>query len=100
MFNKYCKKRSDNGYAAAGYKSGGRGYPDIALAASRYSIFLGGAQVVISGTSASTPVMAAFVSLVNAFRHSNGLGPLGFINEGIIINNCSFFRSHIVVVLY
>ena len=37
---------------------------------------------ILSGTSASAPVMAAFVSLVNAYRHSNGKGPLGFINEG------------------
>jgi subtilase family serine protease len=56
----------------------------VALAASRYSVTIGGSSYLLSGTSASAPVVAAFVSLANAQRHKNGLGPVGYINEGIL----------------
>ena len=45
---------------------------------------IGGSSYLLSGTSASAPVVAAFVSLANAQRHKNGLGPVGYINEGIL----------------
>ena len=34
----------------------------------------------VDGTSASAPVMAAFVSLVNAQRKSKGMSTMGYIN--------------------
>ena len=36
--------------------------------------------MLIDGTSASAPVMAAFVSLVNAQRKSKGMSTMGYIN--------------------
>jgi len=57
----------------------GRGVPDIAAAAGQlngYRIFLGGTEVVVSGTSAVAPLWGAFIALLNEQR---GLS-LGFLN--------------------
>jgi kumamolisin len=57
----------------------GRGDPDIAAAAGQlngYRIFLGGTEVVVSGTSAVAPLWGAFIALLNEQR---GLS-LGFLN--------------------
>jgi tripeptidyl-peptidase-1 len=48
-----------------GYSTGGRGYPDIALSGKSYAVIIGGKTYSVSGTSASAPVFAGMVSLVN-----------------------------------
>jgi kumamolisin len=58
----------------------GRGVPDVAAAAGQlngYRIFLAGAEVVMSGTSAVAPLWGAFIALLNEQR---GLS-LGLLNE-------------------
>jgi kumamolisin len=58
----------------------GRGVPDVAAAAAPsngYRIFLGGAPVVASGTSAVAPLWGAFIALLNAERGK----ALGFVND-------------------
>ena len=58
----------------------GRGVPDVAAAAAAfngYRIFLNGAEVVASGTSAVAPLWAALIALVNAERGK----ALGFVNS-------------------
>jgi kumamolisin len=57
----------------------GRGVPDVAAAAAPtngYLIFLGGEEVVASGTSAVAPLWGAFIALLNAERGQ----ALGFVN--------------------
>ena len=66
-----------------GYPSVGRGVPDVALLGTAYSIFLGGSLAGEGGSSASAPVFAAMVSLVNSYRLSKGLGTLGWINPSL-----------------
>ncbi|KAJ1430238.1 peptidase S8/S53 domain-containing protein, partial [Ochromonadaceae sp. CCMP2298] len=44
----------------------------------------------VSGTSASSPVVAGMVSLVNAQRLEAGKGPLGFLNTAIYQNGATF----------
>ena len=62
----------------------GRGYPDVTLMGSvSFSVFIGGVLSEIGGTSASTPVFAAMVTLVNSHRLKNGLGTLGWINPSL-----------------
>ena len=61
----------------------GRGYPDISLAAAYYNVVLGGEVVQLFGTSASTPLMAAFVTLVNSRRLEAGKSALGWINPAL-----------------
>lgn len=67
----------------AGYNAAGRGYPDVAMAGLNYEVVIGGATYKVSGTSASAPVIAGFVSLVNAARLAAGKPSLGFINPAI-----------------
>jgi kumamolisin len=58
----------------------GRGVPDVAAAAAQlngYRIFLKGAEVVLSGTSAVAPLWGAFVALLNEQRGAS----LGSLND-------------------
>lgn len=66
--------------AVAGYSTGRRGYPDVSLTAVNYQYFVGGQLYKASGTSASCPVMAGFITLVNAARFAVGKPALGFVN--------------------
>ncbi len=66
-----------------GYNRDGRGYPDISLLARNYVVTIGGNLTLVSGTSASSPVFAAFVSLVNSQRLENGMSPLGWVNPAL-----------------
>lgn len=68
---------------ASGYATSGRGYPDISMAGYNYEVVVGGQVFAVSGTSASAPVVASFISLVNAERYNLGLPALGFINPAL-----------------
>jgi uncharacterized protein (TIGR03437 family) len=56
----------------------GRVVPDVSLAASSnhdpYRIYTEGAESLVGGTSAGTPVFAGIVVLLNQYEHSNGQG--------------------------
>lgn len=62
------------------FNRAGRGYPDISTYGSNYFVYLGGKVIRESGTSASTPVFAAMVTLWNDMRIAYGMPPMGFIN--------------------
>lgn len=49
-----------------------------------------GAITFVDGTSASAPVMGAFVSLVNAQRKSKGMSTMGYINPFLYKYYASF----------
>jgi hypothetical protein len=66
--------------AAAGYNQRGRGYPDISLTAVNYPVFINGDRYALYGTSASCPVMAAMVSLLNAERLLRNEPSIGWLN--------------------
>jgi len=61
------------------FNASGRAYPDITALGSRFLVFVDGAQVELSGTSASTPVVAAMISLFNDARLGAGLPPMGHV---------------------
>ena len=65
---------------ASGYNTSGKGYPDVAVAGSRY-------MTIVGGTSASAPVVAGMISLFNAARLAIGKPPLGWINPTLYDNN-------------
>ena len=71
----------------------GRGYPDVSLLGFNYESVIGGVNYAGSGTSASAPVFAAMVSLVNAARLSRGLGPLGFLNILLYSSHGNFIND-------
>lgn len=62
------------------FNSTGRGYPDVALRADNYPVVSNGEWSFVSGTSASNPVFASIITLINSERMPAGKGPLGFIN--------------------
>ena len=55
----------------------GRGYPDISVLGSLYFVYINGQVMREAGTSASTPTVAAMVTLWNDLRLSLGLPPMG-----------------------
>lgn len=75
---------------ATGYVATGRGYPDVAMAGFNYEVVIGGKTYKLSGTSASSPVVAGIVSLVNSARLAAGKSPLGFLNTAIYQNGGIF----------
>jgi tripeptidyl-peptidase I len=64
------------------YNSSGRAYPDVAAQGQKYAIQLNGTGITVDGTSASTPVVASILALLNDYKLSQGKdsGPLGWIN--------------------
>ena len=64
----------------AGYNINGRGYPDISLLAQSYLIVANNSLFSISGTSASAPVFAGMVTLLNRQRRKQGKSTMGFLN--------------------
>ena len=66
-----------------GYNTKGRGYPDVALIGHLYPIINSGELNYKDGTSASTPVMAAIISLVNSARLSQNKSSVGFANPAL-----------------
>ena len=67
----------------SGYNTKGRGYPDVALLGHNYPVFEGGVGYLEDGTSASTPVFAAMLSLINARRLAAGKSSVGFANPAL-----------------
>ncbi|KAF7186848.1 Tripeptidyl-peptidase SED2 [Pseudocercospora fuligena] len=62
------------------YNPHGRGFPDVAAQSVNFMVFDKGELIAGSGTSASTPVFAGIVALLNAKRAGNGQVSLGFLN--------------------
>lgn len=68
---------------ASGYNAQGRGYPDISAIAVNYPVIVGGSFSNLYGTSASSPVFAGMISLINAQRKRLGFSPVGWINPSL-----------------
>ncbi|XP_042300112.1 tripeptidyl-peptidase 1, partial [Sceloporus undulatus] len=63
------------------YNSTGRAYPDLAALSDNYWVVSNRIPLPwVSGTSASTPVVAGVFALINDRRLQRGLPPLGFLN--------------------
>jgi subtilase family serine protease len=63
------------------FNASGRGYPDVSLMGHNYAVAIDGVMTFgTDGTSASTPVMAAFVSLANVARKAKGKTVMGWLN--------------------
>lgn len=75
----YIKKI--NGLMDGYYPKGGRGIPDITAVGTSFTVVVGGFTQSIGGTSASAPVIAAMISLVNDARIRKGKQSIGFLNE-------------------
>ncbi|KAH8880604.1 alkaline serine protease [Thozetella sp. PMI_491] len=62
------------------YHHGGRAYPDVAAVGDRQVVYAGGSWWLVGGTSLSSPVWGAILTLVNEERLAAGKSTLGFIH--------------------
>ncbi|KAB8343221.1 hypothetical protein FH972_022811 [Carpinus fangiana] len=69
-----------NGTHKGYYNASGRGIPDVSLLGDDYLIVSGGFASAHDGTSASTPLFAAMVALLNDLRLRQKKPVLGFLN--------------------
>ena len=75
--------------SAPGYNRYGRGYPDISLIGTYYLTAIQQQLYLLSGTSCSAPLLAAFVTLTNSVRKKAGLPSIGFLNPTLYSSNPS-----------
>lgn len=73
--------KSLDGHLDGYYNAGMRAIPDISAIGTGFLTVIGGKATLLDGTSASTPVMAALISLVNDARLREGKAPLGWLNK-------------------
>ncbi|KIM46466.1 hypothetical protein M413DRAFT_315351 [Hebeloma cylindrosporum] len=62
------------------YNREGRGFPDVSAQSYPFQTWWKGEALLLGGTSASSPVVAAVVALLNDARLAKNLPPLGFLN--------------------
>eukprot|EP00698_Gefionella_okellyi_P015444 TRINITY_DN4357_c0_g1_i1.p1 TRINITY_DN4357_c0_g1~~TRINITY_DN4357_c0_g1_i1.p1 ORF type:complete len:576 (+),score=123.19 TRINITY_DN4357_c0_g1_i1:2207-3934(+) len=65
------------------YHGSGRGYPDAGTLGHNYNVYINNQDSLGSGTSASAPVFAGMVTLMNDARFNMGKSPLGFLNVAL-----------------
>lgn len=71
------------------FNASNRGFPDVAAQGSKFLVYDQGRLSRLSGTSASSPVFAGVVALLNAARRSKSLPPLGFLNPWLYNNSAA-----------
>jgi len=75
------------GSPGTGYPGGrtwtGRGVPDVSALGHSYLVVLNSTIYAFDGTSASAPVWAGIISLINGARSKRGLSTLGFLNPAL-----------------
>ncbi|ODA83680.1 hypothetical protein RJ55_02195 [Drechmeria coniospora] len=70
-----------HGHLAGHYDAGMRAIPDISVVGTSFKVIVGGQTLAMDGTSASTPVFAAMIALVNDARLRKGKPSLGWLNK-------------------
>ena len=65
---------------AGHFNTTGRAFPDVSMTGRDIAIIAAGVPQPVLGTSASTPMFASMVALVNDEMLNAGLPPLGFLN--------------------
>ncbi|KAL7625938.1 hypothetical protein AAE478_002707 [Parahypoxylon ruwenzoriense] len=85
--NAYLESIGDT-YSAY-FNASNRGFPDVAAQGSRFVVIDKGRAALLSGTSASSPVFAGVVALLNAARKSQNQPPLGFLNPWLYNNSAA-----------
>jgi len=80
VVQKYLASLGKNHSYLGYFNSTGRAFPDVSAQSQRFIIYDKGVATLVAGTSASTPVIAGIVGLLNAARKAQGKPPLGFLN--------------------
>lgn len=76
----YFSRLSSDKYPTPGYNPNGRAYPDVAFSGVDYQVVIGSETFSIFGSSASAPVFAGMITLLNSLRQAAGFPNVGFIN--------------------
>lgn len=95
--NYFNQVKGTNVAPAPGYNANGRGYPDVSALAASYAVMAAGNLTSVYGTSASSPVVAGMVALVNSARITAGKSNLGWINPSIYQYQNDIILNDIVV---
>ncbi|CZR62185.1 related to Tripeptidyl-peptidase sed1 [Phialocephala subalpina] len=72
------------------YNQSGRGYPDVSVVGLNILLYVGGQPAFVGGTSASAPIFASIVNLINEKRFAAGKSTVGFINPTLYKNPQAF----------
>ncbi|TAQ87393.1 hypothetical protein B7494_g4288 [Chlorociboria aeruginascens] len=75
------------------YNPDGRGFPDLAAQGYHYSTVWNGTEVILDGTSASTPTISAIVALLNDALLAAGKPVMGFLNPWLYIKGFEAFTD-------
>ncbi|KAF7558364.1 hypothetical protein G7046_g5804 [Stylonectria norvegica] len=78
-------ERALSGHLEGYYNASMRALPDISVVGTNFVVRSAGSPGILHGTSASTPVLAAMIALVNDARVRRGKEVLGWINELLYI---------------
>ncbi|KAJ4463898.1 subtilisin-like protein [Lentinula lateritia] len=65
------------------FNRSGRGFPDVSAQGDKIQIVQAGAVTPVAGTSASSPIFASVVALLNDELLGKGKAPMGFMNPWI-----------------
>ena len=77
----YTSKHIPESYhSVPGFNAHGRGIPDISAFSTNFPTVVDFITFPVGGTSASTPLWAAIVTLLNDYEALQGRPPLGFLN--------------------
>jgi tripeptidyl-peptidase-1 len=92
-FSHYNTRPQYQSYAVSQYMNSGvkfpdsqywnntnRGYPDVAACGANIAVFSKGKLATVAGTSASCPIWAGILTVLNDDRLASGKAPLGFAN--------------------
>lgn len=75
---------------AASFNASGRAFPDVSANSYPTAVILDGEPELSGGTSASTPIFASIIHLINGERIKRGKGPIGFLNPTLYKNPKAF----------
>lgn len=84
---KYAPNYGPNVYNDTG---NARGFPDVAAIGLNVATVFNGSTFGVGGTSASAPIFAGIVTLLNEARIAAGKGPIGFLNPTLYANPGAF----------
>lgn len=87
FLGKYAPSYGPNVYNDSG---NARGFPDVAAIGLKVATVFNGSTYGVGGTSASAPIFAGIVTLLNEARIAAGKGPVGFLNPTFYSNPDAF----------
>ncbi|RDX46449.1 family S53 protease-like protein [Lentinus brumalis] len=89
----YLDKIAGTDPNAGRYNASGRGFPDLALKADNYTVYDAGYWLHVFGTSASCPVFASMITLLNDRLISAGKPTVGFLNPWLYSEGSKVFTD-------